>query len=79
MGVTGLAERIFEKYVNLIDRPPAPRERGTLKKNLALKSPVNGGFRGRFRDVSDFSGILLKHYQHSTRSNRAAEQPFGGN
>jgi hypothetical protein len=40
------------------DRPPAPRSRGTLKKNLALKSPVYGGFRGRFRDVSDFSDIL---------------------
>jgi hypothetical protein len=50
---------MFEKYVDLIARPPAPRSRGTLKKNLALKSPVYGGFRGHFRDVSDFSDILL--------------------
>jgi hypothetical protein len=49
---------MFEKYVDLVDRPPVPRSRGTLKKNLALKSPVYGGFRGRFRNVSDFSDIL---------------------
>jgi hypothetical protein len=53
--------RMFEKNVHLIDRPPAPRERGTLKKNLDLKSPVYGGFRGRFRDVRDFSDILLNY------------------
>jgi hypothetical protein len=50
---------MFEKYVGLIDRPPAPRKRGTLKKNLALKFPVYGGFRGRFQDVSDCSDIHL--------------------
>jgi hypothetical protein len=42
---------MFEKYVDLVDRPPAPRSRGTLRKNLALKSPVYGGYRGRFREV----------------------------
>jgi hypothetical protein len=50
---------MFAKYIDLIDRPPAPRSRGTLKRNLDLKSPVYGGFRGRLRDVRDFSDILL--------------------
>jgi hypothetical protein len=47
---------MFAKYVDLIDRPQPPadwiaalkEQGGTLKKNLSLKSPVYGGFRGRF-------------------------------